>query len=281
MPQLTWNEIGDRHFEVGVDRGVLYTSDGTGVAWNGLTAVTESPSGGEPTPYYLDGIKYINVSSRKEFGGTIEAFTYPDEFAEYDGWALLDHGISVDEQKRKSFGLSYRTGLGNDVDGQEHGYKIHLIYNALAAPTESAYSTLGDDVDPTMFSWGFTTTPGRAVSSVSLAPLSHIVIDSTKTNPTQLRFIEEYLYGTATQTPMLPTLELVFGLFENPLVTLNIQANPATGISPLIESDSVVGDLIGKMNEGLYTRAYDSRLLETSTPGLYILANPGSYLLGP
>jgi hypothetical protein len=285
MAELIWNNVGQRYFETGIDRGVLYVSDGTGVAWNGLTSVTESPSGGEPTPYYIDGEKYLNVASRKEFGGTIEAFTYPDEFSEYDGWVTLDNGIMVDEQRRKSFGLSYRTRQGNDIDGFDHGYKLHLIYNALAAPTESAYETLNDDVEPLTFSWSFTTTPIRVVSNGNLIPLSHVVINSTKTNPTQMRFIEEYLYGTPSQTlivegyiyvspgqaPMLPTLEEIFSLFENPMVTLVIHENPVTGISTSSESITVLGDLRGRMNEGLYVMADNSRLIETSASGLYTL----------
>lgn len=255
MTQLIWNEVGDRIFETGVDRGVLYTSDGTGIVWNGLTAVTESPSGGESTPYYIDGVKYLNVSGRKEFSGTIEAWTYPDEFAEYDGWAVLDNGISVDEQRRKPFNLSYRTRLGNDISGQDYGYKIHLVYNALANPTESAYSTVGEEVEPMTFSWAFSTLPAKAISTTPLAPMSHIVIDSTKTNPTQLRYIEDILYGTDTQVPRLLTLDEIFGLFENPIETFWIQADPVTGLSLLIASNTTDGDLKGRRNEGLYVAA--------------------------
>lgn len=281
MTQLTWNDTGARYFEAGVDRGVLYTFDGTGVAWNGLTAVTESPSGGEPTPYYLDGVKYLNVAASKEFGGTIEAFTYPEEFSEYDGWVILDNGLAADEQQRKPFGLSYRTRLGNDISGTDHGYKIHIIYNALAAPTESAYSTLSDDLDPISFSWSITTKPGRAISSSNLSPLSHVVIDSTKTNPTQLRFIEEVLYGTETQAARLITFEEIFDFFEHPMVTLTIQPDLVDGLASLLESETVFGDLRGRINEGLYVAADNSRLVEKSTPGLYLLASSGYYFVGP
>lgn len=285
MPQLTWNDIGDRHFELGVDRGVLYISDGTGVAWNGLTSVKETPSGGDATPYYIDGVKYLNVAARKEFSGVIDAFTYPDEFSQFDGWTDIDNGISVDEQRRASFGLSYRTGLGNDIDGQDHGYKIHLVYNALAAPTQSPYLSMADNADPLVFSWIFTTTPVKSTSNTNLVALSHVVIDSTKTNPTQLRFIEQYLYGMPGyttlregymyvypgQTPLLPSLEDLFDFFANPMVTLNVQAAPVTGLSSLLDSDSVIGDLRGRLNEGLYVAADSSRLIESSTSGLYTL----------
>lgn len=280
MAQLIWNEIGDRHFEVGIDRGVLFTYDERGVPWNGLISVTESPSGGEPTPYYLDGVKYLNVASRKEFSGTIEAFTYPEEFAEHEGWVILENGLAADEQKSRPFGLSYRTRIGNDVDGYEHGYKIHLIYNALAAPSESSYSTLGTEIDPLNFSWSFTTMTRKATSlgNVNLDPLSHVVIDSTKTNATQMRFIEEWIYGSTTHSPTMPSLGQIFDLFERPLVTLIIQSDPSTGITPLIASESVNGDLRGRLSEGLYVMADNSRLLEKSTPGFFILANPGFYI---
>jgi hypothetical protein len=279
MPQLKWDDIGERYFEAGVDRGVLYLSDNTGVAWNGLTSVKEASSGGEPAAYYIDGVKYLNFASSKEFFGSIEAFTYPDEFAEYDGWLELGNGLSVDEQNRKSFGLSYRTLIGNDVDGLAHGYKIHIVYNALATPTDGTYATLGDTPDPLSFSWAFTTTPIRVPG---LKPLAHITIDSTKTNPTQLKFIEDYLYGTppemhvidgylvvsAGQVASLPPLEVLLDLFANPVVTLNIQANRTSGISDLTQSESMTGDLVGRLDEGIYKRAPGSRLTEIVTPDI-------------
>lgn len=279
MPQLVWNETGTRLFEAGVDRGVLYTSDGTGVAWNGLLAVKESPSGGEPTAYYLDGVKYLNTASRKEFQGSIEAYTYPDEFAEYDGWEILDNGLAVDEQQRKPFGLSYRTLLGNDIAGQDLGYKIHLVYNALATPTEKEYSTISEELDPLTFSWDFTTTP---VKAEGLTPLSHLVVDSTKTNPTQLRFIEDYIYGKESETyitdnyvfvipgqePRLPSLGDILGWFADPLLTLNLVPHETTGIATSFKSMTVKGDLRGRYGVGIYERGDDSRLVELITSNL-------------
>lgn len=285
MAELIWNNSGDRNYEAGVDRGVFYTSEGDGVVWNGLISVTESPSGGESTPYYIDGTKYLNVVNSKEFNGKIEAYTYPKEFAEYDGWQILDNGIIVDEQERKPFGFSYRTGIGNDVNGQDHGYKIHIVLNALVSPTESSYSTIGDSTDPLNFSWTFTTMPESSLSKPELEPLSHFVIDSTMTHPTQLQYIERILYGVTSHTytrdgyifvvpdatPRLPTLDEMFAIFANSLVSVIIQENTTTGISELVISDSVKGDLKGRFVDGIFVTAEDSRLTQSVTPGLYTL----------
>jgi len=270
MTALIWDNVGERYFETGIDRGVFYGTDGLGVAWNGLISVKESPSGGASKPYYIEGVKYLNVPTKKEFAGSIEAYTYPDVFSEYDGWATLPHGLAVDEQPRKPFNLSYRTGVGNDTEGIEHGYKIHLVYNVLASPSAAEYNTLGEDLEPSTFSWNFTTTPIRPPSGL-LRPISHVVIDSKKTNPTQLLFIEQYLYGTDSRPPTLPTLDELFSLFENPMVTLIIQPDPVTGISQLVESDTVRGDLRGRLNEGIYVRGDFSRLFESTTAGIFTL----------
>ena len=206
MPKLTWDNIGERLFETGVKQGVLYPiqSDGKytkGVAWNGLTAVTESPSGAEATPLYADDIKYLNLLSNEEFGATIEAYTYPDEFAECDGSAELATGVMIGQQKRKVFGLCYRTTIGNDVDGNDHGYKLHLIYGCLAAPSEKAYSTINDSPEAITFSWEVTTTP---VNVEGFKPTSQITIDSTKADPTKLAALEAVLYGAEAAEPKLP-----------------------------------------------------------------------------
>ena len=206
MPKLTWDNIGERLFETGVKQGVLYPiqSDGKytkGVAWNGLTAVTESPSGAEATPLYADDIKYLNLLSNEEFGATIEAYTYPDEFAECDGSAELVTGVMIGQQKRKVFGLCYRTTIGNDVDGNDHGYKLHLIYGCLAAPSEKAYSTINDSPEAITFSWEVTTTP---VNVEGFKPTSQITIDSTKADPTKLAALEAVLYGSAETEAKLP-----------------------------------------------------------------------------
>ena len=206
MPKLTWDNIGERLFETGVKQGVLYPiqSDGKytkGVAWNGLTAVTESPSGAEATPLYADDIKYLNLLSNEEFGATIEAYTYPDEFAECDGSAELVTGVMIGQQKRKVFGLCYRTTIGNDVDGNDHGYKLHLIYGCLAAPSEKAYSTINDSPEAITFSWEVTTTP---VNVEGFKPTSQITIDSTKADPTKLAALEAVLYGGEAAEAKLP-----------------------------------------------------------------------------
>lgn len=206
MSKLTWDNIGERLFETGIKQGVLYPiqTDGTyskGVAWNGLTAVTESPSGAEATPLYADDIKYLNLLSNEEFGATIEAYTYPDEFAECDGSAELVKGVMIGQQKRKVFGLCYRTTIGNDVDGNDHGYKLHLIYGCLAAPSEKAYSTINDSPEAITFSWEVTTTP---VNVEGFKPTSQITIDSTKVDPTKLATLEAELYGSEEAEAKLP-----------------------------------------------------------------------------
>jgi hypothetical protein len=272
MTKLTWDNIGEHYFELGVDRGVFYGTDGVGIAWNGLISVTESPSGGSPTAYYLDGVKYLNLAARKEFGGTISAYTYPDAFIDYDGWSDLGTGLMVDEQQYKSFGLSYRTLIGNDVNGLEHNYKIHIVYNAMVSPSSRSYVSLSEEQDPLTFDWSFTTTPVRAVyDGGNLMPISHVVIDPLKSNPTQMRFIEQYLYGTASREPMLPPLDQLLALFKSPLVTLTITPDPVTGLSTLTESNTVNGDLRGRLADGRYVAADYSRLFETTTSGFYTL----------
>ncbi len=206
MPKLTWDNTGERIFETGVKQGVLYPiqSDGKytkGVAWNGLTAVTESPSGAEATALYADDIKYLNLLSNEEFGATIEAYTYPDEFAECDGSAELATGVMIGQQKRKIFGLCYRTTIGNDVEGNDYGYKLHLVYGCLAAPSEKGYSTINDNPDAITFSWEVSTTP---VNVEGFKPTSQITIDSTKADPTKLAALEAVLYGGEATEARLP-----------------------------------------------------------------------------
>lgn len=206
MAKLTWDNTGERIFETGVKQGVLYPiqSDGKytkGVAWNGLTAVTESPSGAEATALYADDIKYLNLLSNEEFGATIEAYTYPDEFAECDGSAELATGVMIGQQKRKTFGLCYRTTIGNDVEGNDYGYKLHLVYGCLAAPSEKGYSTINDNPDAITFSWEVSTTP---VNVEGFKPTSQITIDSTKADPTKLAALEAVLYGGTETEAKLP-----------------------------------------------------------------------------
>lgn len=196
MSKLVWDKTGERYYETGVKNGVLYIpTDGVyskGVAWNGLTAVTESPSGAEDTALYADDMKYLSLYSAEEFGATIEAYTYPDEFAQCDGSAELTKGVSIGQQNRKSFGLCYRTSIGNDTDGTNHGYKLHVIYGCMASPSEKAYSTINDSPEAITFSWEVTTTP---VSVAGFKPTASITIDSTKADSTKLAALEDILYG--------------------------------------------------------------------------------------
>ena len=214
MAVLTWDQVGERFYETGVDHGVLYIPTNgvynSGVAWNGLISVTESPSGAEPSPQYADNIKYLNLLSTEEFGGTIEAFTFPDEFAQCDGTAFPKEGLAVGQQPRKTFGLSYRTKIGNDTAGQDLGYKLHLVYGALAAPSEKAYSTVNDSPEAVTFSWEFTTTP---VEVTGLKPTALLTIDSTKVASADLTALEALLYGTQLNEPSLPLPNAVIALF--------------------------------------------------------------------
>ena len=205
MSKLVWDKTGERFYETGVKNGVLYVYDQgaytKGVAWNGLTAVTESPSGAEASPLYADDIKYLNLMSNEEFGATIEAYTYPDEFAQCDGSAALADGVMIGQQKRKTFGLCYRTTIGNDTDGNDYGYKIHIIYGALAAPSEKGYATINDSPEAITFSWEITTTP---VAVEGFKPTACVTIDSTKCDETKLAALEAKLYGSESEEPMLP-----------------------------------------------------------------------------
>ena len=205
MSKLVWDQTGERLYETGVKMGVLYPQEGgaypKGVVWNGLTAVTESPSGAEATALYADDIKYLNLMSTEEFGATIEAYTYPDEFAQCDGSAALIPGVMIGQQTRKTFGMAYRTTLGNDVDGNEHGYKLHLIYGALAAPSEKAYATINDSPEAITFSWEVSTTP---VNVTGHKPTASIVIDSTKVDAEALAALEAVLYGSESEEARLP-----------------------------------------------------------------------------
>lgn len=206
MAKLVWDKTGERYYETGVRQGVLYPmQEGgaytKGVAWNGLTAVTESPSGAEATALYADDIKYLNLLSVEEFGCTIEAYTYPDEFAECDGSASLAAGVNIGQQKRKTFGLCYRTVLGNDVDNNDYAYKLHLVYGCLASPSEKAYSSINDSPDAITFSWEVTTTP---VAVTGFKPTACITIDSTKANAEKLTALEAILYGDGETEARLP-----------------------------------------------------------------------------
>lgn len=212
MSRLVWNNAGERLFEVGVDRGVLYPESGPGVPWNGLISVEEVPTGGTVTPYYLDGVRYMNYLTKEEFAATIEAFTYPDEFAKCDGTNPVANGLFATRQRRESFGLSYRTLLGNDLDGVDHAYKIHLVYNAVASPAQRQNNSINDSLDPSSFSWSIFTKPP---SSAAIAPTAHFVIDSRDTPSSLLNEIEDILYGSASTNPRLPSVSELMFIFES------------------------------------------------------------------
>ena len=206
MAKLVWDKTGDRLYETGVDRGVLYpiSAEGTypkGVAWKGLTAVSESPSGAEANPFYADNIKYLNLMSAEDFGGTIEAYTYPTEFGECNGEVSLAKGAYIAQQTRKTFGLSYRTIIGNDIVGNEYGYKLHLVYGALAAPSEKANNTINESPEPMTMSWEFSTTP---VNVTGFKQTAHLFINSTEIDADKLTALEAILYGDAATEARLP-----------------------------------------------------------------------------
>lgn len=206
MSKLVWDQSGKRLYETGIDHGVLYPIQtggvySKGVAWNGLTAVTESPSGADVNDIYADNMKYLGLVGAEKFGATVEAYTYPDEFAECDGSVELVKGATIGQQNRKVFGMVYRTVIGNDVDGNEHGYKLHLIYGATAAPSEKAYNTINEDPEAITFSWELSTTP---VNVTGHKPTASLTIDSTKADPTKLAELEKILFGDTETEPRLP-----------------------------------------------------------------------------
>ena len=214
--RLTWDDVGKRLYETGVKQGVLYPQDDNGaypkgVAWNGLTAVTESPEGAEPTPLYADDIKYLNLLSTEEFKATVEAYTYPDEFAECDGSGSLVEGVTIGQQDRKTFGLSYRTSLGNDVKGNEYGYKLHIVYGCLAAPSEKAYATVNDSPEAITFSWEVSTTP---VNVTGFKPTASLVLNSVKLGAAKMKAIEDVLYGSSTAEARLPLPDEIKSIIE-------------------------------------------------------------------
>lgn len=206
MSKIVWDAVGEHTFETGVRNGVLYLKDAqgaysTGVAWNGLTSVSESPEGAEPTDLYADDIKYLTLMSAENFKATIEAYTYPDEFAECDGSATIADGVTIGQQSRKPFGLCYRTAIGNDTDGNEHGYKLHIVYGCQASPSEKQYSTINDSPEVITFSWEVSTTP---VNVTGKKPTATLIIDSTKADKTKLTALEDILYGSESVEPRLP-----------------------------------------------------------------------------
>lgn len=274
MVALLWDQTGEKTYETGVDHGVLYQIDTAGeyvdgVVWNGLTAVTESPSGAEASPQYADNIKYLNLVSTEMFGGTIEAFTYPTQFEQNDGSASPTAGVSVGQQSRKAFGFCYRTRKGNDIDGVDHGYKLHLIYGALAAPSEKAHATINDSPEAITFSWEITTTPVQVgtVGSVDYKPTASITIDSTMVDPDKLATLEDQLYGTASTEPSMPLPADVITMMTVAL-TIAVPTAPAynsstdtitiptiTGVRYTINGETVAaGDIV--ITEDTLVKAY-------------------------
>lgn len=243
MTVLQWDQIGERTYETGVDHGVLYIPDNgeydTGFAWNGLTTVTESPSGAEPTPLYADNIKYLNLISVEEFGGTIEAYTYPDEFGQCDGSVSPAAGVSINQQSRHTFGLCYRSLKGDDVDGPDAGYKLHLVYGATAAPSEKAFATVNDTPEAITFSWEFSTIP---VSVPGLKPTSMLTIDSAESGVAQLAALEEILYGSVSEDPRLPL----------PAEVISIMGGVATAANVVVTGDTDSIDITGTTTNVLF-----------------------------
>lgn len=243
MAELVWDEVGDRLYETGVDHGVLYLPNpegdyDNGVAWNGLTNVTESPSGAEPNAQYADNIKYLNLFSAEEFGATIEAFTYPNEFAQFDGLATPSPGVSIGQQSRRTFGLSYRTKIGNDLLGDDYGYKLHLVYGAMASPSEKAYNTINDSPEATTFSWEVSTTP---VSVPGMKPTSIITIDSTQVDADTLAALELILYGDDAVDPALPLPGTIITMFAGGVTAVAADQPAYNDATDTITIPTVVG----------------------------------------
>lgn len=248
MTKLLWDQTGQRIYEAGVDHGVLYIPNTLGVydmghAWNGLTAVTESPSGAESNKQFADNIPYLNLLSAEEFGGTIEAFTYPDAFGQCDGTAEPEIGVVIGQQTRKTFGMSYRTRVGNDIEQTDYGYKIHLVYGALAAPSEKNYQTINDSPEATALSWEFTTTPVEVgtIGGTAYKPTATLVVDSTKVNATALAALEDLLYGTVGSDPELPTPAEVIALFAGTVTEVETVAPTYNSSTDIITIPSVTG----------------------------------------
>lgn len=263
MTKLIWDAVGEKRFEAGVNHGVLYVRDDVGayedgVAWNGLTAVNETPSGAESSPQYADNIEYLNLESAERYGSTIEAFTYPDEFEQCDGTATPTPGVSIGQQARRTFGFVYETLVGNDVQGTKHGIKTHLVYGAKAAPSEKAHSTLNDSPEATPFSWEVTTTPTAVgeIAGIEYDPTAHLSFDSTKVDATALAQLKDILFGTPGAEPRLPEPAEAIALFVGTVVevttvaptynatTDTITIPVVTGVVYYIDGEVVTGDVV-------------------------------------
>lgn len=265
--QLIWDEIGKRFYETGISKGVLYPQNvltglyPLGVAWNGLTGITESPSGAEPNPLYADNIKYLNLISVEEFGASVEAFTYPDEFAACDGSLAISAGIMAGQQKRRPFGLAYKTNLGNDLADNEYGYKLHLIYGAVAAPSEKAYATINDTPEAITFSWEISTTP---VSVSGFKATASLTIDSTKVDAGILAALEAILYGTGASDPRLPLPDEIASMFAAP-------APSALALSTIVPDDEDADTAINSTIVFTFNNAIQREsIIVTDADGVYV-----------
>lgn len=259
MTRLLWDQVGERRFENGVDRGVLYLANGgvydSGYTWNGLTTVTESPSGAEVTPQYADNIKYLNLVSAEDFAATIEAFTYPPEFAQCDGSLELQAGVSISQQARRAFGLCYRTQVGNDLLASA-GYKLHLVYGALAAPSEKAFGTVNDSPEALAFSWDVSTSPVAVTGA--FRPTALLVVDSTKVVAANLTALEDALYGTAGTSPRLPLPDEVNTMF----------AGAQTVVTPTAPTATTAGVVTIPAVTGVIYRRSDTNAIVTGTTNI-------------
>lgn len=273
MAALVWDLVGERFYETGVDHGVLYVPDeqgvySKGVAWNGLTTVTESPSGAEPNAQYADNIKYLNLISVEEFGATVEAFTYPPEFAQFDGLGVPAPGVVVGQQPRKTFGLSYRTKMGNDLQGDAYGYKLHMVYGCIATPSEKAYNTINDSPEAIAFSWTISTTP---VPVTGFKPTSLIVVDSSVVDATDLAALEAELYG-GTAEAKLPLPDEVIAMFGGGNVATGATAGtPGTwtpgGSTPPADVTALQGSTITATPTTAWTTGQYVQTGMSGTPG--------------
>jgi hypothetical protein len=275
MTEITWDAVPDRTYETGVDHGVLYPQSDSGLydhgfAWNGLTAVTESPTGAEATPTYADNIKYLNLISVEQFGGTIAAYTYPDEFGQCDGTAEPEAGVKIGQQSRRTFGMCYRTRVGNPIQGTDYGYKLHLVYGALAAPSEKAYNTINETPEAIDFSWTFTTTPVEVgtIDDVFYKPTAILTIDSTKVDPTALADLQAILYGSEGVDPSLPPPATVVALFSGSVTTVT-PTKPSQTVNditiPVITG--VEYRVSGVVVTGTYTLTEDTIITANPTAG--------------
>lgn len=278
MTVLEWDKVGERTYETGVDRGVLYIPTAgvydNGVAWNGLTSVTESPSGAEPTPMYADNMKYLNLLSIEEFMATVEAMTYPPEFAQFDGTVMLNGGVAIGQQPRKPFGLAYRTRIGSDLSA-DLGHKIHMVYNCLAMPSEKAYATVNDTPETVPFSWELSTTP---VSVTGQKPTAILTVDSTKVAAANLLSLTNALWGTTGTNPRLPLPDEVLGMFAGALTSVR-PADPTfvsgTGVITIPSTTGVTYRVDGIVRTGTWTIPAASSAVVKATPNTgYTFPNP-------